>query len=337
MFLRYAMNFGEAHIDFLKEYGDFENGIPVHDTIARVVSCISPKKFHECFINWMRDCHLSEEGDVIAIDGKTLRRSYDKSRRRGAIHVISAFSTMNSVVLGQIKTAEKSNEITAIPELLNLLDIKGKLITTDAMGCQKDIARKINDQGGNYLFAVKGNQRRLQQAFEDEFPLKEINNPKYDSYATTEKCHGREETRLHIVSDIPNKLIDFTFEWKGLKKLCIATSFRKEIASEVKEPEMLVRYYISSADLTAEKFATAVRSHWDVENKLHWRLEVAMNEDDCRIRRGNAAELFSGIRHIAVNILTENKEFKAGLRRKMRRAAMDREYLASVLAGCGVS
>ena len=330
-------DFGEAHIDFLKEYGDFENGIPVHDTIARVVSCISPKKFHECFINWMRDCHLSEEGDVIAIDGKTLRRSYDKSRRRGAIHVISAFSTMNSVVLGQIKTAEKSNEITAIPELLNLLDIKGKLITTDAMGCQKDIARKINDQGGNYLFAVKGNQRRLQQAFEDEFPLKEINNPKYDSYATTEKCHGRKETRLHVVSDIPNKLIDFTFEWKGLKKLCIATSFRKEIASEVKEPEMLVRYYISSADLTAEKFATAVRSHWDVENKLHWRLDVAMNEDDCRIRRGNAAELFSGIRHIAINILTENKEFKAGLRRKMRRAAMDREYLASVLAGCGVS
>lgn len=153
-------DFGEAHIDFLKEYGDLENDIPVHDTIARVVSCISPKKFHECFINWMRDCHLSEEGDVIAIDGKTLRRSHDKSRRRGAIHVISAFSTMNSVVPGQIKTAEKSNEITAIPELLGLLDIKGKLITSDAMRCQKDIAKKINDRGGNYLFAVKGNQRR---------------------------------------------------------------------------------------------------------------------------------------------------------------------------------
>ncbi len=124
--------------------------------------CISPKKFHECFINRMRDCHLSEEGDVITIDGKTLRRSYDKSRRRGAIHVISAFSTMNSVVLGQIKTAEKSNEITAIPKLLNLLDIKKKLITTDAMGCQKDIAEKINNQGSDYLFAVKGNQGRLQ-------------------------------------------------------------------------------------------------------------------------------------------------------------------------------
>lgn len=136
---------------------------------------------------------------------------------------------------------------------------------------------------------------------------------------------------------MPNKLIDFTFEWKELNKLCMATSFRKELASEVKEPEVLFRYYISSADLTAEKVATAVRSYWDIENQLHWRLDVAMNEDYCRIRRRNAAELFSGIRHIAINILTENKEFKAGLRRKMRRAAMDREYLASILAGCGVS
>ncbi|ECI5565659.1 ISAs1 family transposase, partial [Salmonella enterica subsp. enterica] len=214
---------------------------------------------------------------------------------------------------------------------------KGKIITTDAMGYQKDIAEKIRSQDGDYLFSVKGNQGRLQKAFEEKFPLKELNNPKYDSYATTEKGHGREEPRLHIVNDVPDELIDFTFEWKDLKKLCMAVSFRSEKVSGKKEPEILVRYYISSADLTAEKFASAMRSHWDVENKLHWRLDVAMNEDDCRIRRGNAAELFSGIRHIEVNILTENKEFKAGLRRKMRRAAMDREYLASVLAGCGVS
>ena len=248
-------DFGETHLDFLKQYGDFENGIPVHDTIARVVSCISPAKFHECFINWMRDCHSSDDKDVIAIDGKTLRHSYDKSRRRGAIHVISAFSTMHSLVIGQIKTDEKSNEITAIPEILNMLDINGKIIKTDAMGCQKDIS---------------------------------------------EKSHGREEIRLHIVCDVPDELIDFTFEWKGLKKLCVAVSFRSIIAEQKKEPEMTVRYYISSADLTAEKFATAIRNHWHVENKLHWRLDVVMNEDDCKIRRGNAAELFSGIRHIAL-------------------------------------
>lgn len=330
-------DFGETHLDFLKQYGDFEHGIPVHDTIARVVSCINPKKFHECFINWMRECHSSEDGSVIAIDGKTLRGSYDKSRRRGAIHVISAFSAPGGVVLGQLKTAEKSNEITAIPELINLLDIKGKIITTDAMGCQKDIAEKIISLDGDYLLAVKGNQGRLQKAFEEKFPLKELNNPGYDSYSTTEKNHGREETRLHIVSDVPDELIDFTFEWKGLKKLCVAVSFRKEIASQDKEPEMQVRYYISSANLAAEKFARSVRDHWSIENCLHWCLDTAMNEDDSRIRRGNAAELFSGIRHIAVNILRQEMVFKAGLRRKMRKAAMDRGYLATVLAGCGVS
>ncbi|NAF58929.1 ISAs1 family transposase [Escherichia coli] len=153
----------------------------------------------------------------------------------------------------------------------------------------------------------------------------------------SEKSHGREEIRLHIVCDVPDELIDFTFEWKGLKKLCVAVSFRSIIAEQKKEPEMTVRYYISSADLTAEKFATAIRNHWHVENKLHWRLDVVMNEDDCKIRRGNAAELFSGIRHIAINILTNDKVFKAGLRRKMRKAAMDRNYLASVLAGSGLS
>ncbi|NYY03103.1 ISAs1 family transposase, partial [Escherichia coli] len=164
-------DFGETHLDFLKQYGDFENGIPVHDTIA--------------------------------------------------------------------------------------------------MGCQKDIAEKIQKQGGDYLFAVKGNQGRLNKAFEEKFPLKELNNPEHDSYAISEKSHGREEIRLHIVCDVPDELIDFTFEWKGLKKLCVAVSFRSIIAEQKKEPEMTVRYYISSADLTAEKFATAIRNHWHVENKLH--------------------------------------------------------------------
>ncbi|EBU3698943.1 ISAs1 family transposase, partial [Salmonella enterica] len=162
---------------------------------------------------------------------------------------------------GQLKTAEKSNEITAIPALVNLLDIKGKIITTDAMGCQKDIAEKIVSLDGDYLFAVKGNQGRLQKAFEEKFPLKELNNSVYDNYSTTEKNHGREETRLHIVSDVSDELTDFTFEWKGLKKLCVAVSFRKEIASQVKESEMQVRYYISSANLTAEKFARSIREH----------------------------------------------------------------------------
>lgn len=329
-------DFGHVHLDFLKLYGDFENGIPVHDTIARVISCVSPQKFHECFINWMKECHTTDE-DVIAIDGKTLRGSYDKSRRRGAIHVISAFSSMSGVVLGQLKTAEKSNEITAMPELIDLLDLKGKIVTTDAMGCQKNIAEKIRKQEGDYLLAVKGNQGKLYRAIEKAFPVKRINDPTFDSFVTEEKNHGRQETRLHIVSGIPDELIDYTFAWKDLRKIGMAVSFRSDIKDEKKEPEMQIRYYISSSDISAEKFASAMRGHWAIENKLHWRLDVAMKEDDCRIRRGDAAELFSGIRHVAVNILSANKEFKAGLRRKMRRAAMDRNYLASVLAGSGGS
>lgn len=167
---------------------------------------------------------------------------------------------MVGAVLGQLKNAEKSNEITAIPELINLLDVQGKIITTNAMDCLKDIAEKIVFQDGYYLFAVKGNQGRLQKTFEGKFPLKELNNLVYDSYSTTEKSHGREETRLHIVSNVPDKLIDFPLV-EGRKKLCVAVSFRKEIASQVKEPEMQMRYYISSANLTAEKFARSIREH----------------------------------------------------------------------------
>ena len=284
----------------------------------------------------MKECHTVDE-DVIAIDGKTLRRSYDKSRRRGAIHVVSVFSTMSGVVLGQLKTAEKSNEITAMPELLKMIDLKGKIVKTDAMRCQKDIAEKIRKQGGDYLLAVKGNQGKLYRALEETFPVKCINDPEFESFVAEEKSHGRQETRLHIVSDIPDELIDYTFAWKDLRKIGMAVCFRSEIAKDKKEPEMSVHYYISSSNITAKKFSSSIRGHWSVENQLHWRLDVAMNEDNCRIRRGDAAELFSGIRHIAVNILSQHKEFKAGLRRKMRRAAMDRKYLASVLEGCGVS
>ena len=167
--------------------------------------------------------------------------------------------------------------------------------------------------------------------------MKCVNDPLLESFVTEEKSHGRQETRLHIVSDVPDELIDFTFAWKDLKKIGMAVTFRSEISEDKKEPEMSVRYYIISSNISAEKFATAIRGHWAIEAKLHWRLDVAMNEDSCRIRRGDEAELLSGIRHIAVNILSQNKSFNAGLRRKMRKAAMDREYLASVLAGCGVS
>ncbi|MFP1483165.1 ISAs1 family transposase [Escherichia coli] len=175
------------------------------------LSCISPAKFHECFINWMRDCHSSNDKDVIAIDGKTLRHSYDKSRRRGAIHVISAFSTMHSLVIGQMQTDQIRCRSQLSQNFLTCWILKEKS-SQPMRWVAKDIAEKIQKQGGDYLFAVKGNQGRLNKAFEEKFPLKELNNPKHDSYAISEKSHGREETRLHIVCDVPDELIDFTFE-----------------------------------------------------------------------------------------------------------------------------
>lgn len=330
-------DFGHAHLNWLKGYGDFKNGIPADDTIARVVSNVNPKKFQECFVKWMQDCHAVTDGKVIAVDGKTVRRSYDKSKRKGAIHMVSAFSTANSVVMGQVKTNEKSNEITAIPELLNMLDIKDKLITIDAMGCQKDIAELICKKEGDYLLAVKGNQGKLYNAFESNLSVLKLNALGLDTYSTDEVSHGRHELRIHAVSDVTKEFIDFGFEWKNLKKLCVAMSFRSEGKEQDPRAEPAIRYYISSADLTAKEFAKAIREHWYIETKLHWRLDLAMREDESRIRRGDAAEIISGIRHIAINILTLDKSFKAGLKRKMKRAAMDEEYLSSALAACGCS
>ena len=329
-------DFGNERLDWLKQYGDFENGVPSHHTIARVVAVVNPKQFQTCFITWMQACHKISNGEIIAIDGKTVRRSYDKGQEKGAIHMVSAFSAANELVLGQIKINEKSNEITAIPELLELLEIRGCLVTIDAMGCQRDIAKKIVNKNANYLLAVKGNQPKLHEAFQEHFPKEKVNQWKGDSFKTTEVNHGRLEVRHHIVSDIFDEFVNLSFDWKGMKTLGVVLSSRMD--GELFDSDNIsIRYYISSAELTAEELASAVRSHWAIENKLHWKLDVAMNEDDCRIRRGNAAEMLSGFRHVAINMLNNTKTFKAGLKRKQKKAAMSTRYLSEVLAGCGVS
>lgn len=329
-------DFGREREDWLKNYGDFTQGIPSHDTIARVMSLINPKEFQRSFMQWMNECHAATKGDVVCIDGKTVRRSYDKSRRRGAIHMISAFSAANNVVLGQLKTKEKSNEIKAIPELLKLLDIHGCLVTIDAMGCQKDIARTIVERNADYLLAVKGNQKRLEDAFEQHFPMASLMHYQGDSaFSTQEKSHGREETRVHVVSDIPDSFVDLEADWLKLKTLGVVVSFRTRDDQTVDEPS--IRYYISSAKLTARQLADAVRQHWAIENKLHWVLDVAMREDDCRIRKNHAAETLAIVRYIALNLLKNNKTFKAGIKRKQKKAAMNSDYLDDILAGAGAS
>ncbi len=328
--------FGKERLDWLRQYGDFEQGIPVHDTIARVISQINPKQFQKSFLHWMADCHQATAGDVIAIDGKTVRRSFDKSKKQGAIHMISAFSTANKVVLGQLKTAAKSNEITAIPELLNLLEIKGCIVTIDAMGCQKDIAKTIRERKADYLLSVKGNQGKLEAAFGKHFPLNSLSHFQGDYYNTEEKGHGRTEQRLHLVSDVFGDFVDLSFEWPDLQTLGVAISFRKE-GDHSQPKEMSVRYYISSAKLTAEQFAQAIRAHWQIEVQLHWKLDVGMREDECRIRRGDAAENLAGIRHVAMNLLTNEKTLKAGIKRKRLKAALSPDYLSRVLAGQALS
>ncbi|WP_372198718.1 ISAs1 family transposase [Vibrio sp. 10N.286.52.E2] len=282
-------DFGEDNLEWLRQYGDFKQGIPVHDTIARVINLISAKQLQRCFTAWMKDCHEVTEGEVIAIEGKTLRGTYNKDKRCGAIHMVSAFSTANQVVLGQVKTADKSNEIKAIPELLEMLSLQGCLVTIDAMGCQKDIAEKIVAQ------AV-------------------LNSFEGDKYVTQEKGHGRTETRLSMVVHNTDFLGYIAFDWAELSTIGMVVSIRQE--GDKPAETMQIKHYISSAKLTAKALLESTRAHWSIENQMHWRLDVGFKEDECRIRREQAGENLAVIRHIALNLLTEEISFKAGIKRK---------------------
>ncbi len=327
-------DFGHLRKDWLKQMGDFSSGMPSHDTIERVVSLVNTKQFHDQFATWMQSCHEATDGAVVAIDGKKVRGSGDSKNQLDPIHMVSAFCTENSVVLAQVKTESKSNEITAIPELLKLLCIKGCLVTIDAMGCQRDIARKIVEQDANYLLAVKGNQPKLHEAFKTHFTASKILSDHFDSaYETIEKNRGRIERRIHVVSDIFDEFVNFSFDWKGLRTLGAVIAFRQVGDTPQNIEDVSIRFYISSAELTAKKLATSVRSHWAIENTLHYVLDVAMSEDACQIRRGDSAEILSGFRHIALNLLKNEKTFKGGIQRKMRRAMMSTEYSDLVLKG----
>jgi len=282
----------------------------------------------------MNDCHEATHGDIIAIDGKRVRGSYNQSDKSDAIHMVSAFAAGNEVVLGQIKTDRKSNEITAIPKLLKLLDIRGSLITIDAMGCQTKIAKQVVDGGGDYLLAVKGNQPKLLAAMDKVFSISKLESATENVLSQTEKGHGREETRHHMVTNDLTKLGDIAFEWPELKSLGYIVSFR---TVKGKTTEASFRFYISSAKLSVQEFANAAREHWSIEVKLHWKFDTAMNEDACRIRRENSAENYAIVRHTALNLLNADKTFKASIKRKQKRANRNTDYINQVLAGQGAS
>ena len=324
-------DFGDNRLEFLKRFGDFDQGIPSKSTIARTMGMINPVTLQKCFIAWMKDCCQLLDGEVIAIDGKTVRGSYDKGKDKKAIHMVNAFATENGVSLGQEKVNSKSNEITAIPKLLNLLDIKNCLVTIDAMGCQKKIAQKILDKDADYLLAVKGNQGNLNKAFKDYFKMSMLQKYDGSSYSTQEISRGRKETRLALVNEDLSVLGDLASQWPELKSMGIVVSIRQTDIEAATEDDLAIRFYISSKALDARTLLESTRSHWLVES-MHWSLDTAFREDNSRIRIDGRAESFARIRQMSLNLLKNEKSFKASVKRKRMKCAMNESYLLVVLA-----
>jgi predicted transposase YbfD/YdcC len=324
-------HYGQAKLAWLRQFIPLAHGIPADDTIARVMSRLSAKGLQECFVSWVTAVSEATEGAVVAIDGKTVRRSFDRSRGKRAIHMVSAWSSANGLVLGQLKTEEKSNEITAIPKLLEMLEIKGCIVTIDAMGCQKEIAKQIIEQGGDYLLAVKGNQGTLEEAVVDFFETARAADFKgvpVDYHQDIDSGHGRIEVRRCWTSSDPSTL-PHPEQWVGLTSIVLLESER-----HIGEKQSLERrYYITSLRSDAKHIGHAARGHWGVENTLHWTLDVTFREDECRIRRGEAAENLCTLRHFALNLLKQETTSKKSIKQKRLSAAWDDDYRAKVLFG----
>lgn len=318
-------HFGDCKKDWFTEILGLEHGIPSHDTLGKVFSAIDSEQFGECFSQWV--CDLSEltQGDIIAIDGKRVRRSFDKASNKAAIHMVSAWSCDNHLVLGQTKVSDKSNEITAIPKLLERLDIAGSIITIDAMGCQTKIAKQIVEKGGDYVLSLKGNQGKLHDNIRYWF----------ESHSKTIGCepteldygHGRIEHRtLKVSSDIG--WLKKQHQWPYLNSIIAVTSTR-EVDNELSEE---TRYFISSLDgKNKAKLAKAIRSHWQVENNLHWVLDMAFDEDRSRARKGHSAANMTTLRHLALNLVKAETTTKVGVKIKRQKAGWSNEYLLKIL------
>ena len=321
--------FGRTKLDWLRRYVPLANGIPVDDTIARIISALSVSGFQECFLSWMEDVVKLSDGEIIALDGKTHRRSHDRKRGVKALHMVSAWACRNGVVLGQVKTQEKSNEIVAVPELLGKLELKGCIVTLDAMGCQRTIAKQVKEGGGDYVLALKRNQPGLDRAVREYFEVAEDEDwvgSQIAHEATSEEGHGRIEHRNYFLSTDLSSLSGVE-KWKGLKAFGMVESERHSGGRVSFEQ----RYFITSLG-DVKLFQQAVRSHWGIENKLHWRLDVMFREDESRIRRGNGPHNIGVIRHMAMNLLKREKT-KISYRRKRIRAALNDDFRGNLLTG----
>ena len=320
--------FGKEKLDWLRKFALFANGIPSHDCIASVISRLNSKTFQACFISWTRAVAQATNGEVVAVDGKTSRGSRDRRNGRAALHMVSAWGSRNHLVLGQEATEEKSNEIMAIPKLLELLELKGCIVTIDAMGCQTKIAEQINAQGAHDVLALKGNQGTLATEVEDAFisaDAKDYAGMDSQCLETVERGHGRVETRryrtLGDLSGVPRSAL-----WQGMNMIGMVESQRTVDGKTTVE----TRYYIGSIGTDVACFARAVRGHWGVENVLHWRLDMTFREDACRVRQPAAREHLAVLRRISLTRLKQDNA-KFSLRNKRNTAGWDDRYLAKLL------
>lgn len=321
--------FGRTKLNWLRKFLEFNNGIPSEDCIAWVMAKLSPSAFQECFVTWTESIAKLTNGEVVAIDGKTLRGSRDRCKGRSAIHMVSAWANENRLSLGQVAVDEKSNEITAIPKLLKMLDIKGAIVTIDAMGCQKKIAEQIISQGADYILAVKDNQPELHDAIKDYFEIAKATDFRATSVTDSEQVdtgHGRVEVRrCYLASDIST--LPEPEKWTKLQSIALIESERHEGGKTTHES----RYYITTVDGDAMKFSNAVRSHWGVENRLHWVLDVTFREDDCRIRRDNAPANFNTLRQFALNLIRRAKTGRS-VKGSRLKAAWDDSFRYNILS-----
>ena len=310
--------FGKTRREWLEKYLDLTNGIPSHDTFGRIFAAVDAEKFVACFLGWVEAVNESSAGKVIGIDGKTARATLDTAKGKNPLHVVSAWATENRLVLGQVAVDAKSNEITAIPKLLEALELAGAIVTIDAMGCQKEIAAKIRERGADYVLAVKGNQEHLEEDIMNCFAKMDegLTPHRTSTHKTKDKGHGREELRWCDAMPVPKTLRNLE-EWKDLKSICRVTRVYTEEGIETSE----VRFFISSLEADAEKLAGAVRGHWGIENGLHWVLDMYFGEDRSRARAGNAAANLGMLRRWVLSLLRKDKTIEGGIEKKRLQAA----------------